>query len=78
MEIRQSARKHSVADADILHAWKNALRTIEYEYQGDERLLVIGPDQSGQLLELVAVPVNGPNRIIHADKLRQKFYDYLR
>jgi hypothetical protein len=30
------------------------------------------------LLELVAVPVDSPTRIIHADRLRPKFYDYLR
>jgi hypothetical protein len=40
--------------------------------------LVIGPSASGTLLELVAVPVVGPTRIIHADNLRPKFYDYLR
>lgn len=28
--------------------------------------------------ELVAVPVGEPNRIIHADVLRPKFYEYLR
>jgi len=32
----------------------------------------------GALLELVAVPVAEPLRIIHADNLRPKFYDYLR
>ena len=30
------------------------------------------------LLELVAVPATEPTRIIHADRLRPKFYDYLR
>ena len=33
---------------------------------------------SGQLLELVAVPTDVPARIIHADGLRAKFYEYLR
>ena len=51
---------------------------MEYEYDGEERLLVIGPDQSGMMLELVAVPSELPTRIIHADRLRPKFYDYLR
>jgi hypothetical protein len=53
------------------------MRLVEHEYDGEERLLVIGPDRSGGLLELVAVPVDGPARIIHADRLRMKFYDFL-
>ncbi|MBF6357773.1 hypothetical protein IU449_25065 [Nocardia higoensis] len=78
MNITASARKHGITDADILHAYENALRYVEYEYKGDERLLIIGPDLAGRLLELVAVPAGDPNRIIHADWLRPKFHDYLR
>ncbi len=78
MQIVGSARKHGVSDSDILHAWENAIRYVEYEYQGEDRLLVIGPSRSGALLELVAVPVAEPLRIIHADNLRPKFYDFLR
>ena len=51
---------------------------MEYEYEGEDRLLVIGPDQHGRMLELVAVPVGQPTRIIHAARLRPKFFDYLR
>ena len=54
------------------------MRLVEFPYDGEERLLVIGADASGRLLELVAVPVDGPTRIIHADVLRPKLYDYLR
>lgn len=78
MEVTPSARKHGVEDADIQHAWSNAMRLVEYEYLGEDRLLVIGPDRHGRLLELVAVPAQAPVRIIHADRLRPKFYDYLR
>lgn len=78
MEVRPSARKHGVVDADIEHAWANAIRLVEYDYEGEDRLLVIGPDRHGQLLELVAVPAGAPTRIIHADRLRPVFYDYLR
>lgn len=78
MEIRGSARKHGITDAEIEHAWHHAIRLVEYEYNGQERLLVIGPDQHGRLLELVAVPADEPTRIVHADRLRPKFYDYLR
>lgn len=78
MEIRGSARKHGIDDADIVHAWNNAIRIVEYEYHGEERLLVIGPDRHGTMLELVAVPVDEPTRIIHADRLRPSRYDYLK
>ena len=78
MQILDSARKHGVGGDDILHAWENAIRYVEYEYDGEERLLVIGADQHGRLLELVAVPADEPTRIIHADALRPTFYDYLR
>jgi uncharacterized DUF497 family protein len=78
VEIVQSARKHGVDDADIVHAYENAIRIVEYEYNGEDRVLVIGSDRTGRLLELVAVPVGEPNRIIHADALRSKFYEYLR
>lgn len=78
MQISASARKHGIPDADILHAWEHAIRYVEYEYHGEDRLLVIGPSASGALLELVAVPVTEPLRIIHADNLRPKFYDFLR
>lgn len=77
-EIRRSTGKHGVSEVDILHAWRNALRYVEYEHDGEERLLVIGPDRSGALLELVAVPASAPTRLIHADLLRPAFFDYLR
>lgn len=78
MQISESARKHGVGEEDIVHAWENAIRYVEYEYDGDERLLVIGSDRHGRILELVAVPADEPTRIIHADRLRPKFYEFLR
>ena len=77
MEIADSARKHGISDTSIVHAWENAIKLAEFEYDGQERLLVIGPDSSGNLLELVAVPFTEPTRIIHADRLRPRFYDAL-
>jgi uncharacterized DUF497 family protein len=78
VEIRQSARRHGIDDADTQHAWVNAMRLIEYDHDGEDRLLVIGPDGQGQMLELVAVPADQPARVIHADRLRPKFHDYLK
>lgn len=78
MDVGETAHRHGIDDADILHAWANAIRLVEYEYDSDERLLVIGADSHGPLLELVAVPAPLPVRIIHAAALRPKFYDYLK
>lgn len=78
MQIKQSARKHGVADADITHAWQNALRLVVQEYDYETRLLVLGPARDGALLELVVVEADEPNRVIHADRMRSKFLDYLR
>jgi len=76
VEIARAALKHGVSEAEIEHAWTHAIRLVEYEYDGEERLLVIGPDQHGRLL--AAVPAARPVRIIHADRLRPKFFDCLR
>lgn len=78
MEIATAARRHGVPDAAIVHAFENAIRLVEYEYDGEERLLIIGADPAGRMLELVAVPADGPTRIIHADLLRPKFHQFLR
>jgi uncharacterized DUF497 family protein len=73
-----SAFKHGITVAEIEHCWAHAIRLIEYDYNGEDRLLAIGPGPSGQLLEIVAVPRTRPERILHADRLRPRFYDYLR
>jgi len=77
VEVADSARKHGISDEAIVHAWENVIKLAEFEYDGEERLFVIGPDSSGNLLELVAAPMAAPTRIIHADRLRPKFYDAL-
>lgn len=77
MEIADSARKHDVEDADILHAIRTPLRYIEQEYDGELRLLILGADRSGRLLEIVVVPSDDPQRVIHADRMRAKFNRYL-
>ena len=77
LRVLPSARKHGIEYADIQHALDNILRYREQEYEGEMRVLVIGPDRSGRILELVIVPARSPQRVIHADVLRAKFYDYL-
>ena len=55
MEIADSARKHGIADEDIRHAVRVEFRAIS---QGD-RLLIIGADRAGRLLEIVVLDPDG-------------------
>ncbi len=73
MEIADSARKHGVADEDIEHAVRNAIRVVS---QGD-RDLYIGADRTGRLLEVVTLDDDGQPVAIHAMALRPKFYEHL-
>ena len=36
VQILDSARKHGIPDDDIDHAWRGAMRYVEYEYDGEE------------------------------------------
>lgn len=56
MEITESARRHGVSDADMLHAWTNLIAINAHEYDEEVRLFVIGLDRTGSLLELILVP----------------------
>jgi hypothetical protein len=73
VEIADSARKHGVADEDIEHAVRNAIRVVS---QGD-RDLYIGADRTGRLLEVVTLDDDGQPVAIHAMALRPKFYEHL-
>jgi dienelactone hydrolase len=45
--ILASARKHGVADDDILHAYRNPIRVFDF----DELTMLVGADAAGRLLE---------------------------
>lgn len=70
VEIHMSARRHGVADDDMLHAIDHSL-VVDDLGEDPDRWLVIGPDRSANLLELVVgVSVEGDELIIHAMPLR--------
>ena len=73
MEIHVSARRHGVADQDILHAINHALAT---EDAGDDpdRWLIVGPDAAANLLEVVVmITAEGDQVAIHAMPMRDKY-----
>lgn len=72
----ESARKHGVSDDDILHAIDFALVAAE---QDDGKVLYLGPDKSGNLLEVVTVRRDDATEIvIHAMKMRTMYEPLLR
>jgi len=74
VEIVRSARRHGVADQEILAAVSVPLRVVR---QGGDRVLVIGADSTGRLLEVVVLDPDDDPVAIHAMPLRSKFYRYL-
>ncbi len=76
MEIFRSARRHGIADEDIVHAVEHALAAGEQE---DGKVLYLGPDHAGNLLEVVAVVRDdGSEVVIHAMRMRAKYEPFLR
>ena len=73
MEIADNARKHGVAEEEIEHAVRNAVRVVGQ----DDRDLYIGADRTGRLLEVVVLDDDGQPVAIHAMTLRPKFYEHL-
>lgn len=68
--IAESARKHGVADEDMLHAYRNAFRVFDVD---DGMTLFIGGDRAGQLVEVGVVDRGEEPTIVHAMPAREKF-----
>ena len=67
--ILASALKHGIAPEDMLHAYRNAFRTI---YQGTVTIF-IGSNTHGNLIEIAVVQKGSQIQIAHAMKARAKF-----
>ncbi len=73
MEIHSSARRHGVADEDVLHAIDHAL-AIEDAGEDPDRWLLLGPDRSGNLLEVVVLISGNDHQVaLHAMAMRPKY-----
>ena len=77
VEIHRAAGRHGVADDDIVHATDQAL--VEFEIDEDPtKVLVIGPDRAANLLEVVALLLDGDHLMaIHAMPLRTRYHHLL-
>jgi hypothetical protein len=75
MRIGDPARKHGVAEADIWHALRNAMRRVSLD---DDLVVLIGPASDGALLEIGVLDIDGDDPVvIHAHPLRRKFHEFL-
>jgi hypothetical protein len=79
VRIHASASRHEVHDDDIAHAYARPVAVIDLDPDAEPpKILVIGPDRSGNLLELIALVVDDDDLlVIHAMALRPIFYRYL-
>ncbi len=70
-QILNSARRHGVADDDMLHAYRNPVGVFEPD---DEDLtMLVGGDIAGRLLEVGVVQTDGVDFIVHAMAARPRF-----
>lgn len=77
MEIYESARKHGTSDQDIHHGIDHAL--VVADEQGTSKVLYLGPDRAGNLLEIVSVLRDDDTEIVvHAMRMRRIYEPLLR
>jgi hypothetical protein len=56
VEIHRSARRHGVTDGGIHHAVDHPIVVVDLDPDADaQKVLVIGPDESGNLLEVIVL-----------------------
>jgi hypothetical protein len=71
--IIASARRHGIADEDILHAYAHPMRAFEGT---SEATIVVGGDRSGRLIEVGYLEADdGRIAIIHAMNARARYLD---
>jgi len=69
--ILASARKHDIADQDMLHAYRNPIRVFDL----DDLTMLIGPAESADLLEIGIATAEGIEFIVHAMPARPRFLE---
>ncbi len=73
VEIHETAYKHGVSTFDIHHVCANSSDIFELDQESYEiKILIIGPDSAGNLLEVIGLEINNQSLlIIHAMKIRK-------
>jgi hypothetical protein len=70
VEILPSAYRHNVEEGDINHAYDNCLAWLRID-DDPSRFMLVGPDLSGNLLELIELVTEDLERVYHAMPLRR-------
>jgi hypothetical protein len=78
----RSATKHRISRTRSEHAIRNAVAIIDQPAPGDrarldDRVVYLGPDEEGTMLEVMAVETETGLLVIHAMPIRRKYLDYL-
>ena len=78
-EIHETALKHGISNLDIRHVCANSRDIFELDQESDEiKILIIGPDLAGNLLEVIGLETNDQSLlIIHAMKIRKSMVKLL-
>jgi hypothetical protein len=69
--VLESARKHGIADEEIVHAYRNPIRVFEF----DDLTMLIGPDHAARMLEVGVAHAEGIDFIVHAMPARPRFLE---
>lgn len=69
--VLASARRHGIADDDMLHAYRHPIRAYEF----DDLTMLIGPDHAARLLEIGVATAEGIEFIVHSMAARSKFLE---
>ena len=78
-QIHESALKHGISELDIQHVCANSSDIFELDQESYEiKILIIGPDSAGNLLEVIGLEINNQSLlIIHAMKIRKSMMNLL-
>lgn len=79
MEFYHSAFEHGHDSQAILHGIANAITVVDLDPEADPpKVLAIGPDFAGNLLEIIWLELDGGRElIIHAMQLSPSFFALL-
>lgn len=78
VRILSSARKHGVADGDILHVLVQAVLRLMTMDERPGVTLHLGADSAGRLTEVITVRnTDEVTRVIHAMSMRRKYVSFL-
>ncbi len=76
LRFTQAARKHQIGKSRVRHVIDNPLvvfRVPAPDGHSDDRTPYLGDDQAGRALEVLTVPIEDGELVIHAMDLRAKY-----